>query len=139
MTTEQVLSLPAVDPDPDTLSSFWRRIAYLTTRTRYPGRGWVGSPEVMLWNMRNSQVCIPRQLADEINIVSHATGAVVDVIVCLASSTTIKLHAANVAIQKSDATGKYAFYSRLRETSIFPARSSFCMRIKTAISIAAGH
>ncbi|KAJ7740541.1 hypothetical protein B0H16DRAFT_1464779 [Mycena metata] len=47
-------SVPAADPDDRTIASFSKRLSELTTRTRLPGRGWVGSPEVALWNSRNT-------------------------------------------------------------------------------------
>ncbi|KAJ7720820.1 hypothetical protein B0H16DRAFT_1603985, partial [Mycena metata] len=50
-------SLPAAFPDDQTVASFSKRISELTTRTRIPGRGWVGSPEVAVWNARNPGPC----------------------------------------------------------------------------------
>ncbi|KAJ7132917.1 hypothetical protein C8R46DRAFT_1235465 [Mycena filopes] len=51
------LSVPPVLPDQETLLAFWAYIAHLTTWTRLPGRGSVGSPEVLLWNACNREAC----------------------------------------------------------------------------------
>ncbi|KAJ6531048.1 hypothetical protein B0H19DRAFT_1082033 [Mycena capillaripes] len=55
--TEPALFLPFVIPAEETLAKFWKRIAYLTTRTRSPEQGWVCSTEGMVWNSRNPQGC----------------------------------------------------------------------------------
>ncbi|KAJ7759335.1 hypothetical protein DFH07DRAFT_817253 [Mycena maculata] len=41
----------------ETIASFWRKIAYLTTRTRTAEGRWVGSREVKVWNSRNMRTC----------------------------------------------------------------------------------
>ncbi|KAJ7881405.1 hypothetical protein B0H13DRAFT_2278556 [Mycena leptocephala] len=55
MTFEPTYSAPAVGPDQETITSFWKRIAYLTARIRSTDRGWVGSSELVLWNSMNPQ------------------------------------------------------------------------------------
>ncbi|KAJ7187912.1 hypothetical protein C8R46DRAFT_1053052 [Mycena filopes] len=52
------LSTPFVSPADDTLAAFFKRIAYLTTRTRVPrSDGWAGCPEVVIWNAMNREAC----------------------------------------------------------------------------------
>jgi hypothetical protein len=100
MTTEGAFSLPAVDPQQATLASFWERIAYLTTRTRSPGRGWLGSPEVLLWNLENPEVCTLVWVASELNVGRLATGVPVGATVHRVLSIMTRLVASNVAYRK---------------------------------------
>ncbi|KAJ7798884.1 hypothetical protein B0H13DRAFT_1933460, partial [Mycena leptocephala] len=53
--TEDRESQPAVDPSEETVTLFWRRIAQLMSRSRVNGADWLGSPEVLVWNMENRQ------------------------------------------------------------------------------------
>ncbi|KAJ7702342.1 hypothetical protein B0H17DRAFT_141755 [Mycena rosella] len=51
------MTSPFAAPSQDTLSAFWRKISYLTTRTRTRDGRWVGSQEVKAWNSRNTLTC----------------------------------------------------------------------------------
>ncbi|KAK7046698.1 hypothetical protein R3P38DRAFT_2875301 [Favolaschia claudopus] len=53
-----LFSAPAVIPADDTLELFWRRISYLTTRTKTKDGKWIACQEVKEWNARNPQKCI---------------------------------------------------------------------------------
>jgi hypothetical protein len=55
MTSIPAFSQPAVDPSEETVTLFWRRIAQLMSRSRVNGADWLGSPEVLVWNMENRQ------------------------------------------------------------------------------------
>ncbi|KAJ7034421.1 hypothetical protein C8F04DRAFT_1183235 [Mycena alexandri] len=48
---------PPVFPASQTLVLFWRKVAYLTTRTRDREGRWVGSQEVLLWNAQHLEDC----------------------------------------------------------------------------------
>lgn len=48
-------TVQGVEPSEELLSSFWHRIAQLTTRTKVD-QEWVGSQELVRWNENNSQV-----------------------------------------------------------------------------------
>ncbi|KAJ6497117.1 hypothetical protein C8R47DRAFT_1069168 [Mycena vitilis] len=62
--TSGALTVPAVFPAEQTIASFWRRIAYLTTRTRCRGQRWVGSPEAKMWNASNPECLKSRTACD---------------------------------------------------------------------------
>ncbi|KAJ7664487.1 hypothetical protein DFH06DRAFT_1127898 [Mycena polygramma] len=44
------LSLPNVDPSPEVVERFWKRVAELTARYHDVDNNWTGSPEVKAWN-----------------------------------------------------------------------------------------
>ncbi|KAK6972179.1 hypothetical protein R3P38DRAFT_3240422 [Favolaschia claudopus] len=44
-------------PPESTVAAFWRRVAYLTTRTRCSDGSWVGTYEVRQWNRNNTESC----------------------------------------------------------------------------------
>ncbi|KAF7369786.1 hypothetical protein MVEN_00310800 [Mycena venus] len=57
MDGDDELSTPPVGPTEETVISFWRKISYLTTRTRTKKGDWLGSPEVKKWNLQNMHSC----------------------------------------------------------------------------------
>ncbi|KAJ6460427.1 hypothetical protein DFH09DRAFT_1230191 [Mycena vulgaris] len=57
MAGQPQLCLPLVMPSADTISAFWRKISYLTTRTRTHDGRWIGSQEVKIWNAQNMETC----------------------------------------------------------------------------------
>ncbi|KAJ6455509.1 hypothetical protein C8R47DRAFT_1082733 [Mycena vitilis] len=57
MESPKDLSLPGVTPSPETLSAFWRKVAFLTARTKNRQGQWIGCPEVKVWNSSNMQKC----------------------------------------------------------------------------------
>ncbi|KAK7012656.1 hypothetical protein R3P38DRAFT_2401689, partial [Favolaschia claudopus] len=44
-------------PPDYTVEAFWRRVAYLTTRTKRSDGRWVGTYEAREWNKTNSEKC----------------------------------------------------------------------------------
>ncbi|KAK7040604.1 hypothetical protein R3P38DRAFT_2513583 [Favolaschia claudopus] len=52
-----LFSAPAVIPADETVLLFWRRISYLTTRTKTKNGKWIGCEEVKEWNARNTKSC----------------------------------------------------------------------------------
>ncbi|KAK7044577.1 hypothetical protein R3P38DRAFT_2879574 [Favolaschia claudopus] len=48
---------PEHTPPESTVVAFWRRVAYLTTRTKCTDGRWIGSYEVRQWNKSNPESC----------------------------------------------------------------------------------
>ncbi|KAJ6522283.1 hypothetical protein B0H19DRAFT_683094 [Mycena capillaripes] len=53
----QALSEPNVQPHPDILERFWRRVSELTTRYHDKNKKWIDGQEIRKWNMENRTAC----------------------------------------------------------------------------------
>ncbi|KAJ7489045.1 hypothetical protein FB451DRAFT_1223605 [Mycena latifolia] len=51
------LSIPSARPSEETLLAFWRKISYLSTRTRTSAGRWEACQEIKVWNARNMESC----------------------------------------------------------------------------------